>query len=163
MALRQAFTDERAKKRKAFSLIEIIVASAIFLVAIASISVFLDTSSYHRASFQHELQSMITLLQTARADAMNNRRESSYGVAFFPQDHPNAYVLYRGNNYHDRFIDEDLIIDAAYPISIKNAPIDLTFSELSGDLSLSDDIVLHDNARDADIAIHLNSEGRIDW
>ncbi|HVZ76333.1 MAG TPA: type II secretion system protein [Candidatus Paceibacterota bacterium] len=154
MASRRTFTPS------GFTLIELVIVVGLFGVVGAS-ALFIDFSSYRGDAFRAERATIVTLLQTARADALNNIDESPHGLAIFPADHPASYVVFEGATYATRNTAQDEIFDASYPISLAGGSAVVVFEQLSGDAQ-DTQLALTDPARGIESAITINHEGAID-
>ncbi len=178
MALHKIFIHKRKPSSRGFTLMEILVVLVV-VGTIASFSLFVDIRNYHSDAFRAERTTLITLLQTARANALNNVGEMPHGVAIFPNDHPNSYVLFDGADYATSNNSTHQIIDAGYHVVFDvDSPTQIIFCQLSGDIVTSiqestrcDDavnrydgkIVLIDTERGLPFDITLNHEGGISW
>jgi Tfp pilus assembly protein FimT len=152
-------------KIKGFTLIEVFIVTGIISL-ILGLSAFIDLNSYRGDSFRSERGKLVTILQTARSESMNNINQHPHGVVIGPLDHPNSYVSYDGASYSEavsKYPESIYVVDMGYPIGISPHPVEVTFSQLSGDASYSGDITLTDTERDMNFVISINHEGRINW
>ena len=64
---------------RGFTLIEMVTVIGIFAILGGSL-LFIDMNSFRGDSFRAERDSLITSLQTARAESLNNVNQSKHGV-----------------------------------------------------------------------------------
>ncbi len=148
-------------QKQGFTLIETLVVLAT-LVLVAGLVLFFDLNNYRGSAFRAERSTIITVLESARANALNNIDQASHGVAIHPPDHPDSYVLFEGSSYAASDISTREVIDASYPVTI--TPIEVIFSQLSGNANYDGTIALVDAARNNfTFTISVNREGRIHW
>jgi len=161
MASPKIFTVNHTQR--AFTLLEVLVVIGLF-TSIAAISLFIDLNSYRGDAFRAEKTMIGTLLQKARADALNNIDQDPHGVAFFPPDHPTSYVIFSGTSYSASLPASREVFDSSYQIQISPAsPTEVVFQQLSGATAFGGDITLTDPARGMTQAITINQEGLISW
>lgn len=156
------------KKEKGFTLIEMLTVLGAMALLIA-FSLFISLSDYRSGAFRAERDRLVTVLQTVRADALNNIDEQPHGVAIEPQDHPKSYVEFEGLTYHPNS-GKDIIIDMQYPPNFSSdSPKEVIFYQLSGNtydsvgVPFDGDIKMIDPQRGISFTISLNHEGRISW
>lgn len=149
----------RAQSR-GFTLVEVVIVIGI-LGAVLLFASVLDFGSFFGSSFRAEGEQIATLLHKARADAMSNIGEAPHGLALFPSDYPDSYVLFEGAAYGDD-PDSHEIFKASYTLEIASAPTEIVFAQLSGH---TDDttLTLKDPNRGVESEIHIYEEGTIDW
>lgn len=144
--------------QKGFTLIEIIIVVAIFIV-IASFGMTVDWQAFRTDTFHAEESTIIAILQKARSRAMGNFFESAHGVCYIE---PN-YVIFRtkegscedGETTNELFsanIEIASNLSTTFPVII--------FDQLSGNTT-GDTIHITDGVKSADVAI--NNEGTINW
>ncbi len=140
--------------RKGFTLIEILVVSAIFTM-LAGVGFFVSLDSLRGYAFRSEWQTTVRLLQKARGQAMSNLYHLPHGVHI----ENGLYTLFRGASYSTSdFRNEETVI---HPGVIVSGLSQVIFSELSGDANVTGTIVLTDGLRSKTITI--NHEGGINW
>ncbi|MEI6660190.1 MAG: prepilin-type N-terminal cleavage/methylation domain-containing protein [bacterium] len=163
---------KEASFNRGFTLIE--MATVIGLIAfLMSFSLFINLDNYKSDSFPGERDRLVTLLQTARADSLNNIDQISHGVAIRPSEYPGSYAYYEGVNYSDALSQHPESINPVaiqYAFDVTNSsPKEIVFYQLSGDAHSGDggpydgDITLNDAGRNMQFNISINHEGRIDW
>ena len=165
---------------KGFTLIEVLIAMAI-LVIILSLGLFISFDFYKSYAFRSEKNIVVSVLQKARSESLNNINQTRHGVHF--EASPSLkYILFECPaaspqcTYYNTGSSTDIIIDSSYGASIANPlplPFDVIFGQLSGDCipssgatpfacdSLNQPITISYGARSYNITV--NSEGRIDW
>ncbi len=140
---------------RGFTLIEVVVATAI-LMLIAGAGLFMSFDVYRDYAFNSEVKVVISLLQKARSQALNNINQTDHGVYFTSSD----YILFQGTSYASRSRDFDLIL----PVSsrIRHSGVgEIVFQQLSGATMVSDNLILTDTIKTATIS--FNVAGRINW
>lgn len=163
MASRKIYILNSVQLKSGFSLIEVLLVLAIVGVLLSG-TLFFTNNYYRDTSLQNERQFLMSLLYTARADAMNNIDGLPHGVAFFPAGF-SGYVLFSGNDYDSSDILTRKMIPINYPAALAaTAPAFITFKQLSGDASYNGEIVLIDtNRANATTGIITNYAGKIGW
>ena len=145
-----------------FTLIEVLVVIGLLTVIFGS-SLFFDVNTFRGDAFRAERANLVTALETARADALNNINQSKHGVAINPSGTA-GYVIFEGENYATSRLITRVTIPAAYKISLAStSPSEVVFSQLSGDTGWSGELILVDNERQATTSIVINYEGKIGW
>lgn len=163
MALRKTYIPNSVKLKSGFSLTEVLLVLAIVGVLLSG-TLFFTNNYYRDIALQNERQFLISLLYTARADAMNNIDGLPHGVAFFPAGF-SGYVLFSGNDYESSDISTRKMTPLSYPVTLAAAaPTFITFKQLSGDASFNGELVLIDTNRPhATTGITTNYAGKIGW
>ncbi len=155
------------QNQKGFTLIEIIIAIAI-LALIASLGLFISMDFFREYSFRSEENTIVSILQKARSQSMDNIDQMRHGVHF----QSGKYVMFECSSTCTAYpgsSSSDLVINSSYgsTISAPVLPFDVIFDQLSGDCITSNcsaatlTITANDKGKTHDIKI--NSEGRIDW
>ena len=169
------FTRTLSKtKVSGFTLIEIIVSVAIMTVIIG-LGLIVSFDFYRDYSFHSEESVIVSVLQKARSESMNNIDQTRHGVHF--QASPLQYIIFECPSGTPQCTSytasaSDLIIVSGYNVSVSHPatiPFDVIFDQLSGSCvaSLSfncatdSPITIIEGAKSSDIVI--NSEGRISW
>jgi prepilin-type N-terminal cleavage/methylation domain-containing protein len=160
MALRKIFIHKRSMS-SGFTLLEVLIVIGLMTI-LASFAMVVDMGNLFGNSFRGEERSLVTLLQTARADAMDNVGQVPHGVAIFPSDHPRAYVLFSGNAY-GADPSSYRVIESNYKVAISGAPDAVLFAQLTGNSDFDGTMTLSDPNRAITAAITLNHEGAISW
>lgn len=142
---------------------EMLIVIGIVLV-IASAPLFIDLTSYRADAFRAEQSMLATLLQKARADALNNIDEKAHGVAIAPADHPHSYVVFEGGSYAASDPASMEVTDESYSVTFGAPSLrEVVFAQLDASASASGDIVMVDSERGATTTITINREGGISW
>lgn len=145
--------SRRISTRNGFSIIELTVTIGIF-ATLAGLSLFLGMDSYHSYSFRSERDTVVSILQKARAEAMSNTGGKPHGVCF----EDNAYIIFEGDSCATA--SKKISIPASNSVAI-TWPSDVVFAQLSGN---SAQVTIHlleiNTSKSYDIVI--NNEGRID-
>ncbi len=152
---------KKTNRQAGFSLAEMltVIGAAAILI---SLSLFINLGNYRGDAFRAERQTLVTVLQTARADALNNVDQQAHGVAIMPSDHPGSYVAFAGLSYASSTVASRLVVDMQYPANFSaGTPSEIVFSQLSGDASYEGDITMVDSERNITFNISINHEGRI--
>jgi len=160
----EGFIQHHFSKQKSgagFTLIEIIVVMGL-LTAIAGLASFASFDTWHGYTFRGERNLLISILQEARSQSVNNiclGTGCDDGRPHGVHIENDKYIIFQGSAY-DPADPLNQNIDASN--SINHAGLtDVVFSQLSGSASPSGDIILSDSQRSATISI--NSEGRINY
>lgn len=147
-----------------FTLIEILVSIAI-LAIILTLGLFVSLDFYKSYAFHSEKNTIVSILQKARGQSLNNIDQTRHGVHFEPDvSNPQrvaSYTIFEGSNYvqNDQ---NNIIVAASYGVLITSPalPFDVIFDQLSG--SSSDKTIIVSNGVNP-YNITVNSEGQIDW
>ena len=151
---------------KGLTLIEILI--MIGIISIVSLSIlWIGPDSYRSYLFRNERDTIVSILQKARSQAISNICKGSgctngkpHGVHF----ENNKYIIFQGSDYATRDLDQDEEIDSNYHLDFSGSTItDVVFAELSGDVLVAGDIKLSDSASGRTSDININNEGRIAW
>jgi prepilin-type N-terminal cleavage/methylation domain-containing protein len=167
-------------KKKGFTLIEMLVALAVLAVVI-KLGLILSLDFYKGTSYRSEKDVIISVLQKARSQSMNNIDQVRHGVHFTTD--PLQYRVFQCDegispqcdNYGDADTDQDIVIDPVYAVAIDFGPantpppFDVIFEQLSGscvdsgtfDCSTDSPITIIEGTNSSEV--NLNTRGRIDW
>lgn len=149
-----------------FTMIEILI--VIGIISIISLFVlWIGPDSYRGYLFRNERDTIVSILQKARSQAVSNICMGSgctngkpHGVHFGA----NKYIVFQGSDYATRDSAQDEEISSNYNLDLSGSTItDVVFAELSGDVSLPGDIKLSDYINGQTSDININSQGRIAW
>ena len=153
----------RQNNQRGFTFIELLIGVAI-LAVIFSLSLFIGFDFYKSYSFHFEKNTIVSVLQKARSQSLNNINQAPHGVYFA---NPLQYIIFECvtppspcTSYAHADTSKNIVINPAYGISITGTPFDVIFDQLSG-ASSDRTITVTDSVREYDISI--NSVGRIDW
>lgn len=150
------------KSNKGFTLIEVLITLGLITVVAIVVSA-VDINNFRGDSFQSEVSTIGTSLQTARANAFNNINQKKHGVAFNPSGF-NGYVIFEGSTYETRNVTQDIFIATSYIVNFSpESPNEVVFDQLSGNANYNGDITLIDLQRDVSTVININNEGKIAW
>lgn len=153
-------------RNKGFTLVEILVALAL-LVIIFSFGLFISFDFYKSYAFGAEKSIIVSVLQKARSQSLNNINQAKHGVRF--EKSPGLkYIIFEGSSY-DPNNSNNITIGSSFGISITNPVLsfEVVFDQLSGNCITSNCstslliITVSDGTKSYDIT--LNSEGRINW
>jgi Tfp pilus assembly protein FimT len=137
-----------------FTLIEVILTAGIMAVLLAvGLPVSLDF--YNQYQFDSELDTLISVLESARNLAMINYNESAHGVYIGA----NNFIIFQGPSFASRNPAQDKNFPRNSVISITGAS-EVVFSALSGQTASTTFTVA--NAQRS-VNINVNSEGTINY
>ena len=139
---------------RGFTLLELILAAAIFAL-ISSFGFLVSLDFYRSYVFDNEVKVLVSLLQRARSQSLNNMGQSSHGFAALSSQ----YILFdRADFIKSEAGDLLYPRDAQITISWASAPKQIVFEQLSGN-AREQEIVLSDGKRSRKITVSKN--GRI--
>jgi len=139
---------------KGFTLVEIIIVLAIFTLII-SLGAFMSLDFYKSYSFRSEKYQLVSILQKARSQALNNINQTPHAVHI----ESGGYTFFEGNNFQSST--NKIFFESNGNVS-HSGMTDVIFGQLTGNAIVSGgDLVLHDGVHQ-DIIISINNEGRID-
>ena len=150
MRLPKDYSDNRG-----FSLIEIVVVMGI-LAILGSLGLFVAIDQYRSYALSAETSTIVSLLQKARNQAINNLGQSRHGVFL---DNTN-YTLFEGTDYASRVQGYDEIIPKSPAVTMGGLQ-EIIFKQLNGESSTIGNITISNPQKTS--VISINSEGRIDW
>ena len=139
-----------------FSLIEILIVMGL-LAIIAGFGLVVSLDSYRSYNFRSEQNLIISLLQKARNQSINNINEKPHGLHI--DQAAKTYTLFQGANYAHRDTAEDIIFQGNDNYQLAGLS-EIIFTQLSGRVADNGDIILADGAHPA-VIININDEGRI--
>jgi len=115
---------------------------------------FFDFTFYRGTSFGTDVDMFASVLQRARARAVNNINESAHGVYI----DSNRYIIFQGDSYALRDTSLDQQISRNPGLNFSGAS-EIVFRQLSGDSNFEGDIIVSGFGKTATIS--LNYEGLI--
>lgn len=158
-----------------FTLIEILVVMGI-LVIVAGFGLFVSMDSFRGYSFHSERDSLISILQKARSQAVNNMcfgasactSGKAHGVHIAVQGGVLTYTVFQGNTYNAADTLNEVIPAryAAVAVGVGGFT-DITFSPLAATTTptpiTARTLHLYDSAGKDSSDISINAEGQILW
>ena len=143
-------------QNRGFTLIEVVIGIGL-IGLIAGLGLFLGWDFYRGFAFLSEQKIVVSVLQKARNQAMNNINEKPHGVHF----ETGCYIIFE-NAYDGTGCNGSTneVIAVSPTMSVKTPlPADIIFTQLSGD-STETDFVLTNGIREVIISVANN--GQID-
>jgi len=150
------------------TMIEIVVVIGIITI-LFSLGFFVDLSTYSRYSHRSEVDVIVSVLEKARSQSMNNK---CFGSCTDGKTHgvyitSGQYVIFQGNDYASR----DLAVDeitTANPNSSATGFTEVVFEQLTGKLKpqispMDSELTLTVTQEGKTSKIHINNQGRINW
>lgn len=157
-------SQNRKKNAAGITMIEIMLVMGMLSV-VAGFSISLSMDSYRGYAFRGSRDMLISVLQKARSQSINNICLGSpcsdgkpHGVHF----ESGSYVIFQGSTWAGRDIALDEIIQIESGALVISGA-DIVFSQLSGDASPSGATITVSDAAGRSSLITFNSEGRIIW
>ena len=161
-------------QNKGFTFIELLISVAI-LAIILSLGLFIGFDFYKTFSFHSEKNTIVSVLQKARSQSLNNINQTRHGVRF-ENSSGLKYIIFecdsvnpQCDSYAEANIAKNILIDSSYGISINSPtlPFDVVFEQLNGDCIISSTFncsdVISINSESQSYNININNRGRIDW
>ena len=147
-----------SKSDRGFTLIEITLVIALIII-IFGFGLTVSFDSYRKDYLKAERDTLISVLQKARNESINNLNNTPHGFYFDGTD----YILFEGSSYTDPLRDtsKDLKIVKNPSITIGGLT-EVVFEQLDGNANPVGDITLNDGINPV-ISININQEGRINW
>lgn len=147
-----------------FTILEILVVIGLLSV-ISSFALIVGMDSYRSYSFRADRDTLVSLLQRARSQSVNNLCIGSgsctggrpHGLAIFPD----SYVLFQGSSYALRDTAADERIPASTAI-LRTGLSEVVFAQLSGSAAPSGDITLKGGNGQISTTT-ISSVGQIVW
>jgi prepilin-type N-terminal cleavage/methylation domain-containing protein len=142
-----------------FTLLEMLVVIGI-ITMLGGVLSFVDMNNYRGDAFRAERNALVTMLQTARADALNNVNQKPHGVAIHPAGY-DGYVIFEGASYASSTVRAEVAANYGVNIAL-GSPAEIIFEQLSGNANYGNaGIILVDPKRQATTTIFINHEGAI--
>ena len=143
----------RTHERSGFTLVEILIVTAL-LASLGGLAVVVSMATYRSYTFLSEQDLLISLLQKARSQSLNNLNQAPHGV-YLDMD---AYTLFEGSNYARRDQAQDLSFSRNSNYFL-NGLTEIVFAQISA-TTTSGEIILDDHIHPK-ATISLNYEGQI--
>ncbi|MBY0537883.1 prepilin-type N-terminal cleavage/methylation domain-containing protein [Patescibacteria group bacterium] len=160
MALRRTFISNKLSTQLGFSLFEVLIVMSMVAV-IASATMLFSYNYYENQLLTTEKGNLILLLQSARANAMQNVGEQDHGVAIDPSGYQ-GYVVFVGNNFDDSDESLHVYVPRAENFSFSaNYPEVIIFEQLSGESNIDSEFELNSTHSGASTTVTINYEGAI--
>lgn len=155
-------THSRLCRQGGFTLVEIVVVLGVVAMS-ASVALFVSHDQLRGEGFRDERDTLVTLLQHARAEAMSGVCGSAACTAGAPHGIeilPDSFVLFEGDAYASRALSEDVAIAHSSHIAYSGAH-EIVFQAGSGNAAAST-IEIH-SAEGKSSAITVGDAGQISW
>lgn len=144
-----------------FTLLEVLIV-LMMLSIIASATLFFSMGFYSQNLLLAERSQFVSLLQTVRAEAMQNIDNKPHGLAIDTNGN-SEYILFSGSNLITSESESSISIpyDPRFQFA-SGTPSEIVFSQLSGESNYEGEILMIDSLRPQSIAtITINYEGAI--
>jgi len=156
-----------SRQNNGFTLIEILISLGI-LSLIVALGLFISFDFYRNYSFRSERNTIVSILQKARSQSMDNINQVRHGVYFAD---PLEYIVFECDfntpqcvSHDHADTSKDLVIKPAYGSTVSGIPMNVVFDQLSGNCvtcSGTQTVTVNDQGQAKNITI--SNEGRIDW
>ncbi len=144
---------------KGFSLIEVMVVMTM-ITLLAGVGLVMNLDDFRSYLFRDERNVLVTVLQKARSQAVNNVCIGSGCTDGLPHGvhlAPGKYTIFQGSSFNpDASTNQD--IDGNANMSLAYTTPDILFGQLSGQVATDWDVVL-DDAYGHTTAVSVNKEG----
>ena len=153
--LNNCIHSKLSQAKNGFTLIEILISVGI-LGVIFGASLFASLDLYRSYLFISQRNTLITMLEKARAQSQNGINGNAHGVEITPSN----FILFSGESYGTR----DTSLDVIFPVDDvieKSGSSEVVFSAIDANVDAMHEIVLSDSKNS--INFRINSEGGIDW
>ncbi len=145
------------QRHRGFTLLEVVVVLAL-VTSIVALTLFFSLDSYRQSARLAEVSTILTLLTTARAAAMNTVDGQAHGLRFTPS----GYVVFTGASFTTSNPVSRIVTPAAYPLVLaSSSPSEVVFTLLSGTTTAAV-ITFVDPQTSGSSSIRINSEGLIE-
>lgn len=144
-----------------FTLLEVLIV-LMMLSIIASTTIFFSMGFYSQNLLVAQRSQFVSLLQTVRAEAMQNIDNKPHGLAIDTNGNI-EYILFSGSNLITSESESRISIpyDPRFQLA-SETPSEIVFSQLSGESNYEGEILMIDSLRPQSIAtITINYEGAI--
>jgi len=140
-------TYSRQRSVSGFTLFELMLVMAMVII----IGVF--TSSIGIAYYQSQIlnettDNLVSTLRQAQGSAQSGKNNHAFGV-FIDED---SYVLFEGQDYLSRIIDQDVVFPINSNVTI-SGPSEIIFTELTGNANVSDTLYISLGTKEKQISI----------
>jgi prepilin-type N-terminal cleavage/methylation domain-containing protein len=153
---------QRLIVQRGFTLIELLISITI-LVVIFGLGLFISFDFYKNYAFRSEASVIVSILQKARSQSLNNISQTRHGVHF---SSPLQYVIFECANStctsYTQNPSTDIVINPGYGVVVSNTPFDVVFNQLDGNC-VTGCAAFTVTANGKTQTIDINSEGRISW
>lgn len=143
--------------KKGFSMIEILVVISIFFL-VTGVGLFMSFDIFRGSNIHSEKDLIISLLEKARSESMNNLNEKVHGFCVKGSN----YIVFEdgtcSTNTREEIYEKNSGISLTYSPTI---PSEIIFDRLTGNPTWNGSISVSKDGKTAIISI--NSQGMIDW
>jgi prepilin-type N-terminal cleavage/methylation domain-containing protein len=143
------------KTATGFTLMEILISISL-LAILAGFGLTVSIDSYQSYNFYSQQELLVSLLQRARAQAMQNVNQVPHGLHI--DSTASTYTLFQGADFINRDRPQDLIFAGNRSLNFSGIT-DVVFTQLSG-TTTAGSIIVKDSTHPKGI-INLNDEGQI--
>jgi prepilin-type N-terminal cleavage/methylation domain-containing protein len=140
--------------QKGFTLIEILVVVALFVLLVA-VSVIIAFDSINRSSVHGERDLIVLMLTGARTRALANVNQAKQGVYI----NNSTITLFEGDSYGSGT--NKRVTTRSSGVLVSPNPSEVVFDRVSGKIPSNVSITLTSEGKSA--VIDINTEGRIEW
>jgi Tfp pilus assembly protein FimT len=155
---------------KGFTVLEMLVVMGLF-VLVCSLALIISMDSWRGDTFRNDRDGIVGALQRARSQAVNNMclgvgctDGKPHGVHFYAKTDANkdTIVIFQGNSFNIADANNESIKFASETNFVDSVlPVDIIFSQLSGNASSTVNIMMNGPGHSSKISV--NSAGQIDW
>jgi prepilin-type N-terminal cleavage/methylation domain-containing protein len=145
------------------TLIEILIVLGLMTI-LGSLTLCVSFGTYRDSSYHTDRAQLISALQHARAESIDDICDGAYCVSGMPHGvfiQSDAYVIFQGANYTSRDPAIDAVIDAN-PAITHSGLSEVVFATSSGDVSTTGTIVLTDMSGHASTTT-IGGDGQVTW
>lgn len=156
-----------------FTLLEMLIAMGLLAVML-TLGLLVSVDFYKSYSLRSEHDIIVSMLQKARSQSLNNINQKRHGVRFFLDENSGtpSYTLFECDSTCTSWTGpqaSDLTIPSQASVAITNPllPFDVVFQQLSGDCASQNcaesELVIHIEGQQTSGDISINPEGAISW